>query len=239
MRVIAFDIETMVDEQLYQAFTQPCDVKLGNLKDPAKIAEKLAEAEARQRDAAALNPHVSRVLSFHIAETTDRMTTPAVRSQFLLPKPDQESLSASEAALLRALWLEVASADRIVTFNGASFDVPFVMRRSLLLGVSPSIAIEHGKYRVTDGRSNHIDVRRVLAETYPGNGLPDFVPGDLNYFALLLLGDTTPDDLPHTELAKLWAAGDAASIERIRRYGERDALRTLQMYHKLEGFYFN
>lgn len=237
MKTIAFDIETMVDESLYQLFAPPIDVKTGNLKDPAKIAEKQAEAEQKQRSMAALNPHLSRVLSIHFAEIDHRSSEPIVESFFTLPPNGNDAtLQSREADALRSMWNKLAGADRLITFNGASFDVPFIMRRSLLCGVTPSIAIETNKYRVIDGKSNHIDVRRVLAESFPGSGIADFVPGDLNYYALLLLGDTTPDELAPEELRSLWAEGN---LERIRRYGERDALRTLQMYNRLDGFYFN
>gem|GEM_PF-3946645 len=236
MRVVAFDIETMIDPVLFGSFAPPIRIKTGNLKDPAKIREKENEAKAEQRELAALNPHISRILSVHFAQLTDRSATPECHSIFTLPSNGDSTLADREAETLKTMWRLLATADRIVTFNGQSFDVPFIMRRSLLAGVAPSIHIETNKYKCHDGKSNHIDVRRVLAESFPGNTITDFVPGDLNYYALLLLGDTSPDELDPHEMYELWLKGE---LERIRLYGERDATRTLQMYQKLDGFYFN
>lgn len=236
MNVIAFDIETTIDQQLFADFAPPLKVAVGNLRDPAKIAEKHAEAATKQRELAALDPQVSRVLSWHVAQITSSSVEPKLRTEIRLPSAPEITTAQRERNLLSLLWALLSTADRIVTFNGASFDVPFIERRSLLIGVTPSIKIETHKYHVIDGKSNHIDVRRVLTETQPGAGLSDFVPGDLNYWSRVLLGDTRPDELAPGEIVRLWQAGDYA---RIAQYGERDALRTLQMYQRLDGFYFN
>lgn len=44
---------------------------------------------------------------------------------------------AEERALLTALWRELASARCLVTFNGKTFDVPFVAARSAVVGLFP------------------------------------------------------------------------------------------------------
>jgi DNA polymerase elongation subunit (family B) len=242
MKVIAFDIETMVDEALYQAFSPPIECKTGNLKDPVKIAEKIAEAKAAQREMAALNPQLARVISAHFAEHTIKGNVPTngrelvTSSIFMLPPSPEHTSSDREASMLQTVWLTLRDADRVVTFNGASFDIPFLMRRSLLLGVRPCASLETHKYRVTDGKSNHVDTRRVLTETQPGSGIADFIPGDLNYWASVLLGDTSPDELSPEEIAECWRAGNTA---RIAKYGERDARIAFEIYRKLDGFYFN
>ena len=52
---IAFDIETIGNRSMVERMPE-IDVKVGNLKDPAKIAEKIAEAKADQIDRMALSP---------------------------------------------------------------------------------------------------------------------------------------------------------------------------------------
>src|SRR3974390_171432 len=53
MQTIVFDVETgpLAESELSALLPpfDPAEVKTGNLKDPAKIAEKLAEAEANHR----------------------------------------------------------------------------------------------------------------------------------------------------------------------------------------------
>ncbi len=71
MTTIIFDIETgpLPEAELANMLPpfDPAEVKTGNLKDPAKIAEKIAEAEANHRrdffDKAALDPLTGRVVA--------------------------------------------------------------------------------------------------------------------------------------------------------------------------------
>ena len=66
----AFDIETMPDSSKTGSLPEP-EVKLGNLKDPAKIAEKVAEARAEQVAKMALNPLYGRICgAVFVAENT-------------------------------------------------------------------------------------------------------------------------------------------------------------------------
>ena len=71
MQTIVFDVETgpLAESELSALLPpfDPAEVKTGNLKDPAKIAEKIAEAEANHRrdffDKAALDPLTGRVIA--------------------------------------------------------------------------------------------------------------------------------------------------------------------------------
>src|SRR5262245_13453189 len=71
VQTIIFDVETgpLADSELSALLPpfDPAEVKTGNLKDPSKIAEKIAEAEANHRrdffDKAALDPLTGRVVA--------------------------------------------------------------------------------------------------------------------------------------------------------------------------------
>ena len=143
--------------------------------------------------------------------------------------------SAKESNLLHSAFRLLQQASLAVTFNGQSFDVPFMLRRALLLRVPVNVQIEMNKYRVTDGKSNHVDVRRVLAETFPGNGPADFAPGKLEDYAKLLLGESKTDGVDGSQIGKLFEAGD---FDTIKKYGEQDALLTYRIFQRLQGFYF-
>ena len=88
MQTIIFDIETgpLPETELaamMPAF-DPAEVKTGNLKDPAKIAEKIAEAEANQRVTLSLS------MNSHPAEetpsgATDAKSTPAGKTASAKP----------------------------------------------------------------------------------------------------------------------------------------------------------
>ena len=71
LQTIVFDVETgpLAESELSALLPpfDPAEVRTGNLKDPAKIAEKIAEAEANHRreffDRAALDPLTGRVVA--------------------------------------------------------------------------------------------------------------------------------------------------------------------------------
>jgi DNA polymerase elongation subunit (family B) len=49
-----------------------------------------------------------------------------------------EFTAGDETAILRGFWDTIQRYDRFITFNGRSFDSPFLMLRSTVLGVHPS-----------------------------------------------------------------------------------------------------
>ncbi|MBI5474453.1 MAG: ribonuclease H-like domain-containing protein [Ignavibacteriae bacterium] len=49
-----------------------------------------------------------------------------------------EFVSASEKDMLEQFWQAVAHFEQFITFNGRSFDCPFIMLRSAVLGVTPT-----------------------------------------------------------------------------------------------------
>jgi hypothetical protein len=146
-----FDIETgpLPIEQIEAMIPEfnPADVKVGNIKDPAKIAEKIEEARAGHRqgfiDRAALSPLTGRVLAIGI-------TTEEGQIECLAEEPHgSDQTIDDEAALLDAFWSEIGPPPgkvvRWAGFNIFGFDLPFLVKRSWILGV-PVPPIRRGRY---------------------------------------------------------------------------------------------
>lgn len=168
--MLIFDIETgpddkrLMDHWSYPDFAElgdfdPSSVKTGNLKDAAKIAEKIeaarlaheqakstaksdydaARAQSLQdhTDRAALSAATGRVLAigYHSAET----------GKTLVHGEDQ-----TEAELLNGFWAQYSrmrkAGRRMVGFNSNGFDVPFLLRRSWMLGVDVPPSARNGRY---------------------------------------------------------------------------------------------
>lgn len=152
MKTLFFDIETgaLPDDALLAVMPtfSPDDVALGNLKDPVKIAAKIAEAEANQlpdfREKAALSAASGLVIAigFKIVDTDPNGTLPIIH---LL-----EGDGAEKSALV-VFWdilnELVSQAGRVVGFNIKSFDLPFLIRRSWILGIAPPVAMLLADYR--------------------------------------------------------------------------------------------
>ena len=142
MKTIIFDVETAPLPEVELAALvppfDPAEVRTGNLKDPDKIAAKLAEAEANHRrdffDRAALDPLTGRVLVIGLLD------------QGGIRILDEED----EAELLRQFWNvcrgDMGRVNQMVGFNTHLFDLPFLIRRSWKNRVSVPFGIRRGRY---------------------------------------------------------------------------------------------
>ena len=117
----------------------PAEVKVGNLKDPEKIAAKRAEAEANHLrefvERAALDPLTGRVLAIGLLSE---------HGEFRVIGHEEE------ANTLREFWTAcrggMGRINRMIGFNTHAFDLPFLMRRSFKHRVQIPFGIRRGRY---------------------------------------------------------------------------------------------
>lgn len=233
MKRLAFDIETAADESKIEDLPHP-EVAIGNLKDPVKIDEKIQRAKTEQRANMALDPHFSRVVAIGAKINYDDPRW-FEREAVFMPVAEADS---SEAAMLASFWQMVgdSNAEQICTFNGAGFDVPYLMRRSLLLGIRP-VQLPIDRYHIgpTD---RHFDVCATLHRWEVGNG---YSSNPLNYsrnqhfYAGKLLNRVPPHaEVKKGEIGQLIAAGQTQIVRDIVAW---DAETTLLLAEKVAGFY--
>jgi hypothetical protein len=160
MKTIVFDIETgpLPENELLAMLPafDPAEVKTGNLKDPAKIAEKIAEAEANHRrdfiERAALDPLTGRVVAIGVMTFDARGEVLADGHHTPFSKGGKFSIIGhdDEARTLAEFW-ELASSDQgrmtpMVGFNIFGFDLPFLFRRSWKHRVRIPFGLRRGRY---------------------------------------------------------------------------------------------
>lgn len=144
MQTILFDIETgpLPENELAALMPpfDPAEVKTGNIKDPEKIAAKIAEAEANHKrdfiEKAALDPLTGRVLAIGLLNHNTR--------QFVIIGHDDE------ARTLADFWnvcrTEIVKGTRFAGFNIFQFDLPFLLRRSWKHRVPVPLGLRRGRY---------------------------------------------------------------------------------------------
>ena len=144
MNTLIFDIETgpLPEAELAALLPpfDPAEVKTGNIKDPDKIAAKVAEAETNHRrdflDRAALDPLTGRVVAVGLLYPDS--------GEFVVVGHDDE------AATLREFWEatrgEMGRINQMVGFNTHLFDLPFLIRRSWKHRVPVPFGIRRGRY---------------------------------------------------------------------------------------------
>lgn len=126
----------------------PDSVKLGNLKDEAKIAKKIEDARAEHEKAVANHAaDVAAAEAKHWADITDRAALDATTGRICAigyrndagQELIQTALTETEEEMIRNFWTKFAECRdkhrQIIGFNSNRFDVPFIARRSWILGV--------------------------------------------------------------------------------------------------------
>lgn len=124
MRDYAFDIETMPNTSMLALLPEP-EVSVGNLKDADKIAEKIAKAKEKQIADMALSPLTGRVCCAVFGNDD------GAEGKTIAAENDEQEVELIE-------WImEPLEEYRLVTWNGINFDLPFVYKRAMILGIDP------------------------------------------------------------------------------------------------------
>ena len=128
--IYALDIETIPNPDTFHLMPEVEAKK--NLKDPAKIAADIADKKAAQHDKAALDPLTGRVC--------------AIAYVGLIDGKEVEHVDVIDAATDEAETIITQSAmkmlgkpeSRIITWNGIGFDLPYIYKRAMVLGINPA-----------------------------------------------------------------------------------------------------
>ncbi len=191
MEHIPFDIETAplpdVEQRIHDLYPfNPDKVSLGNAKKPETVERIIEEARKAHvpdlLEKAALDPLLSHICAIG----------------WWSPKEDEPVLmqasAGGEPQMLRAFWGRIEKSwtgeyTRWVGFNIAEFDIPFLFKRSWLIGVQPFYNVYKGRWlddRIADirqiwgfydryAKGKLSDVAKVLGCVYPDR--PDDVDG--------------------------------------------------------------
>ncbi len=133
---------------------------------------------------------------------------------------------ADERRILEGFW-EVVKARRdwcFITYNGLAFDVPFLLRRSIYLGVTPTTGLPLRPFAL----DSHFDVMRVLSNWERGDAVR------LDIVAELLGLAKSPPGMDGSQVLGLWRAG---RVEEIEAYCLGDVRLVYEVYLRIEAFF--
>jgi predicted PolB exonuclease-like 3'-5' exonuclease len=167
VKFLVVDLETIPAQSLPEECIPKFDentVNVGYLKDPWKIKEKIQEArtkfEANIDKIMSVSPDLCQVCCLGYGDATDQQAVSAMDD-------------ASEYDLVVEAWSLISSAYHekipIVTFNGASFDIPVLLRRAMILDISVAPGMIAHLLARFDNR-HHYDLMQMLGFRNPFSG---------------------------------------------------------------------
>lgn len=137
------------------------------------------------------------------------------------PGEGAEFWTGNEAELLERFWDVVKRYGQIITFNGRSFDGPYIMLRSLMLGITATRNLVPNRYRL----SEHLDLLDVL--TLYG-GIRRY---SLDFLCRRLGIDSPKANMRGKDVAEAYRAG---RMEDIARYCLDDVRATKRLLDRAE-----
>ena len=125
----------------------------------------------------------------------------------------------NEAGMLTEFWSYISrGVGRLITFNGRSFDGPFLMLRSAILGVEPSRSFSPYRYSF----NRHCDLAEVVS-FFGARRLES-----LDFWCRQAGIKSPKEDLKGSEVGSAYQRGE---IEKIGKYCLRDARATAELFN--------
>lgn len=220
------DIETTCNPDAVSLMPDP--KAPANIKDPEKIRAAIEEKRAEQIANAALDPDYGRILS--IGMYNENLAKPLVvyiNAEVYPEVKDVEDehgwlIPLPEAGMLNCFWLEFAACrGYCVGYNILNFDLPYLMRRSMALGVKVPLMPVLAKFRTEPVTDLMMILYNWGADRYKG----------LKQVARLY---GIPNDCPDVD----GSMTSEMTAEQLRAYQISDLKLTLALYNRMNGVYF-
>ncbi|MFI5180172.1 MAG: ribonuclease H-like domain-containing protein [Thermoanaerobaculia bacterium] len=221
MKTVVFDIETVsfpwldLDPMLREKLTRYADDHDDFLR--RKKGGALAPYTGKVIVIGMLNPETKKGIVWY-ESAADRTSRPSDDGLF-------EYVGCPEASMLAEFWQKVEKFDRFVSFNGRSFDGPFLSVRSAIHGVPPSKNLVGRRFEFAAA----IDLMEVL--TFQGATSRDQMP--TLHAACVAFGIPSPK----TEEVHGYTVDDFYRKGRLREiadYCRRDVEATAELFRRLE-----
>ncbi|HUX57169.1 MAG TPA: ribonuclease H-like domain-containing protein [Bacteroidales bacterium] len=215
-RTYAIDIETIPNPEMLHLLPEP-EVALGNLKDPIKIEAKIADAKQKQIDNMALNPLYGKICCIGYYSEEDG------KGCYI----DNDETKIITNVMSEIFDAKNRNSTQIITWNGCNFDVPFIFKRALLLGIPTTTYL--GMWVTRYSNTPHADLMQIWSNwSFQGYT-------KLDDMSSVLLGEKKIDIDFRTfpELMKTQGGMDA-----ISEYCLEDCRLTYSIFKKFNGVLF-
>lgn len=216
-KALSFDIETVP-----LLSSMAAEYPEGERSPPSNYKNEEAIARWHENDKAqwelgrvkeySLNPRLGRVVCIGYYDGSESMG-------------DLAKTEADEAGLLKRFWGAVEQHGQICGWNTFGFDLPFIITRSIILGVDPG-KVNIPTYLKRYTNPYHFDARYAL------NNWDVRAPGKLAEWLVALGMDPKSDDP-----ANVWPMVKAGEWDRLMSYANQDAKQAHEVCARVARFY--
>ncbi len=138
---IVFDIETVgFDLENLSESQQEFLLRYAEKEQDNRLKEQKREEAERYLS---LYPFTAKVLAIGMLNTETEGSLVLYNSsegeEVIIEEKNIAYKNLGETEILRLFWKYVAKAEKVITFNGRNFDIPFLMLRSAMLEIKPSL----------------------------------------------------------------------------------------------------
>ena len=218
-KYLCIDIETIPFQSLPEGTMpefDPESVKMGNIKDETKRAEKVAEAKAQFEAGLvkqmSLDPDLCEVIMVAILKEGDYLM-------------ESYGPYITEYERIYETWSLIAAAYQsripLVTYNGMGFDLPILLHAAIRLDVAVS-PFMYSALTQKYNNPHHYD----LMQWFSSWDRQKWKPLDF-YLKLFDIGAKTSDG---SQVYDMWKAGEH---DKIREYCEQDVLMTARLFERV------
>jgi len=153
---IVLDIETVGFElQNLSESQQEFLLRYAEKESSEKLRKEKREETERYLS---LYPFTARIISIGLLNTETGGTLVLyncdVEEKWSVKEKSIAYSGSSEQKILQLFWSYIYKTDKVITFNGRIFDIPFLMLRSALLNIKPTTNLINNRYNIT----RHIDL---------------------------------------------------------------------------------
>jgi hypothetical protein len=205
----------------------PGSVKLGNLKDPAKVAEKINQAredfQASMDKTMSVDPDLCEICCIVGYDSS---------GEWLVPNSDDMNLVAFEYSMLHETWWwlseKLARGIPLVTFNGLGFDLPIMLRRSMIIDVDVHPDLVAKLTMPRQANQTHFDIMQLLSRRNPFSGKVE-VRRLAHYLSLFNIGAKT-EGMDGSQVFPAWKEG---RFHEIVEYCKQDVSMTAALWERI------
>lgn len=233
MATLVFDIETIGED--FEALDHTTQEMLTRwIKKESRNEEEYRVALADIKDGLGFSPLTGEIVAIGVYDPDKKKGVVYYSAKGeVFPEEEERGITykcQGEAEMLAAFWEGCRAYDTFVSFNGRTFDVPFLFTRSAIHGLRPSKDLMRGRYLYQQERTaRHIDLLDQL--TFYGASMRK---GSLHLWTRAF-GIESPkaQGVSGDEVSTLYASGRFLDIA---KYNGRDLFATAELYERWKTY---